>query len=443
MSLLLTLEHGPRGQPVRQTRLDDGELVIGRSAEADWQIDDPDMYVSRAHCTVSARGGRLFRHRHLEQRPLRRRWRQPAGHWQLGAAAQRHAAAARRLCGERGGFRRCGRSAGRRPNRGRRETGGGARCRCLQPGRLLRGSGAGGARAAAPVRPAGPLREISPLVFPGLRTGGRRPPQFAGIRRPVQPRRDRNARRRAGAPAGCRRSRERPVRLRRTHRRAVHRGRGACFAAGLRLRHRFRYRPVGSGTAIPRPARKAAAADAAAAAAERRCRVRTWELPATPQEPPAPARPVEPAPLPRPAGATPAAPEPSPFEPIAAAEPIAARDMPAIGRARPMPRAADRCSPGRTNFPRPPLLPLPRMPNCEPRSAGPRRGGNQLRRWRCRRRDGDIRARISADDGRADAAPAQARRGEGQCAHRADRGRRFRGQPAQVHADRRGRAGAS
>ncbi|MDX8523704.1 type VI secretion system-associated FHA domain protein TagH [Mesorhizobium sp. MSK_1335] len=56
MSLLLTLEQGPRSQVVRQTRLDEGELVIGRSADAGWQIDDPDMFVSRAHCKIS--GGR-------------------------------------------------------------------------------------------------------------------------------------------------------------------------------------------------------------------------------------------------------------------------------------------------------------------------------------------------------------------------------------------------
>ncbi|MFD2055355.1 type VI secretion system-associated FHA domain protein TagH [Mesorhizobium calcicola] len=56
MSLLLTLEQGPRTQAVRQTRLDEGELVIGRSADAGWQIDDPDMFVSRAHCKIS--GGR-------------------------------------------------------------------------------------------------------------------------------------------------------------------------------------------------------------------------------------------------------------------------------------------------------------------------------------------------------------------------------------------------
>ncbi|RRH97413.1 type VI secretion system-associated FHA domain protein TagH [Mesorhizobium tamadayense] len=56
MSLVLTLEQGPRSQVVRQARLDEGELVIGRSADAGWQIDDPDMFVSRAHCKIS--GGR-------------------------------------------------------------------------------------------------------------------------------------------------------------------------------------------------------------------------------------------------------------------------------------------------------------------------------------------------------------------------------------------------
>jgi type VI secretion system protein ImpI len=52
MSLLLTLEQGPRGQAIRQTRLDKGELSIGRSPEADWQIEDPDMFVSRTHCRI-------------------------------------------------------------------------------------------------------------------------------------------------------------------------------------------------------------------------------------------------------------------------------------------------------------------------------------------------------------------------------------------------------
>ena len=56
MSLLLTLVRTPRPQAVRQMRLDEGELVIGRSADADWMIDDPDQYVSRAHCTISGQG---------------------------------------------------------------------------------------------------------------------------------------------------------------------------------------------------------------------------------------------------------------------------------------------------------------------------------------------------------------------------------------------------
>lgn len=53
MSLVLTLEHGPRAQAVREARLETGELVIGRSPEADWQIEDPEMFVSRAHCRIS------------------------------------------------------------------------------------------------------------------------------------------------------------------------------------------------------------------------------------------------------------------------------------------------------------------------------------------------------------------------------------------------------
>jgi type VI secretion system protein ImpI len=53
MSLVLTLQQGPRAQAVREVQLDTGELVIGRSADSDWQIDDPDMFVSRAHCRIS------------------------------------------------------------------------------------------------------------------------------------------------------------------------------------------------------------------------------------------------------------------------------------------------------------------------------------------------------------------------------------------------------
>lgn len=53
MSLVLTLESGPRSQASNNARLDEGELVIGRGAEANWRIDDPDMFVSRAHCRIT------------------------------------------------------------------------------------------------------------------------------------------------------------------------------------------------------------------------------------------------------------------------------------------------------------------------------------------------------------------------------------------------------
>lgn len=53
MSLVLTLESGPRSQARNNARLDEGELVIGRGPEANWRIDDPDMFVSRAHCRIT------------------------------------------------------------------------------------------------------------------------------------------------------------------------------------------------------------------------------------------------------------------------------------------------------------------------------------------------------------------------------------------------------
>ncbi|MGE0500230.1 MAG: type VI secretion system-associated FHA domain protein TagH [Rhizobiaceae bacterium] len=57
MSLVLTLQQGPRAQAKREVQLDTGELVIGRSPDSDWQIDDPDMFVSRAHCRIAGAGG--------------------------------------------------------------------------------------------------------------------------------------------------------------------------------------------------------------------------------------------------------------------------------------------------------------------------------------------------------------------------------------------------
>ncbi len=57
MTLVLTLERAPHPQAVRQMTLETGELVIGRGGDADWRIDDPDLFVSRAHCRIVGRPG--------------------------------------------------------------------------------------------------------------------------------------------------------------------------------------------------------------------------------------------------------------------------------------------------------------------------------------------------------------------------------------------------
>ncbi len=58
MTLSLIIENSPHPQPVRQMRFQGGELSIGRAADCDWQIDDPDMFVSRRHCIIAGRDGR-------------------------------------------------------------------------------------------------------------------------------------------------------------------------------------------------------------------------------------------------------------------------------------------------------------------------------------------------------------------------------------------------
>ena len=58
MTLSLTLENAPHPQAVSEMRHEFGELSIGRSSDVDWQIDDPEMYVSRKHCIIRADNGR-------------------------------------------------------------------------------------------------------------------------------------------------------------------------------------------------------------------------------------------------------------------------------------------------------------------------------------------------------------------------------------------------
>ena len=56
MTLTLILENAPRPQAVSEMRHEFGDLSIGRGADADWQIDDPEMYISRRHCVIRAEG---------------------------------------------------------------------------------------------------------------------------------------------------------------------------------------------------------------------------------------------------------------------------------------------------------------------------------------------------------------------------------------------------
>lgn len=57
MTLRLVIEHSAHPQARPEMRHPGGDLSIGRGADCDWQIDDPDMFVSRRHCVVSERDG--------------------------------------------------------------------------------------------------------------------------------------------------------------------------------------------------------------------------------------------------------------------------------------------------------------------------------------------------------------------------------------------------
>ena len=60
MSLRIVLEKGPHPQAEQERIFHGGTLVIGRGDEADWQINDPDMFVSRRHCILSDESGQLM-----------------------------------------------------------------------------------------------------------------------------------------------------------------------------------------------------------------------------------------------------------------------------------------------------------------------------------------------------------------------------------------------
>jgi type VI secretion system protein ImpI len=57
MTLRLILETAPTPQVRAEFVLGEGRVVIGRGEDCDWKIDDPQMFVSRRHCTVMGQGG--------------------------------------------------------------------------------------------------------------------------------------------------------------------------------------------------------------------------------------------------------------------------------------------------------------------------------------------------------------------------------------------------
>lgn len=58
MTLKLTLETAPHTQREQERVFLGGSLTIGRGDDADWQLNDPDMYVSRRHCIISDESGK-------------------------------------------------------------------------------------------------------------------------------------------------------------------------------------------------------------------------------------------------------------------------------------------------------------------------------------------------------------------------------------------------
>ena len=55
----LILESTPSPQARMSQTFEGGSLVIGRGDDADWQLDDPDMFLSRKHCVIAEVDGHL------------------------------------------------------------------------------------------------------------------------------------------------------------------------------------------------------------------------------------------------------------------------------------------------------------------------------------------------------------------------------------------------
>lgn len=52
MTLVIRLDNAPSGLLERERRLERGRLTIGRTAESDWVLPDPQRYLSRQHCLL-------------------------------------------------------------------------------------------------------------------------------------------------------------------------------------------------------------------------------------------------------------------------------------------------------------------------------------------------------------------------------------------------------
>lgn len=57
MTVLLVLEHAPNAQSETQRSFSGGQLVIGRGDDCDWQLEDPNQFVSRKHCLITEEDG--------------------------------------------------------------------------------------------------------------------------------------------------------------------------------------------------------------------------------------------------------------------------------------------------------------------------------------------------------------------------------------------------
>ncbi|OAN76955.1 hypothetical protein A8B82_14690 [Sulfitobacter sp. EhC04] len=60
MTLRLVLESAPHAQAEKEKIYSGGKLMIGRSDDADWQLIDPDMFVSRQHAILTEEDGRVM-----------------------------------------------------------------------------------------------------------------------------------------------------------------------------------------------------------------------------------------------------------------------------------------------------------------------------------------------------------------------------------------------